>query len=117
MKLTLLTNRATARFRARKFDGSLEDCDAALAIKPGHVKALYLPYISTISPLYLPCISPVSRHPARPRQGAADPSPNPNPNPNTNPNANPDPNPNPNPNPNPIPVPNPNPMPDPKPYL
>jgi len=40
VSLTLLTNRATARFRARKFDGSLQDCDAALAIKPGHVKAL-----------------------------------------------------------------------------
>ena len=66
VKLTLLTNRATARFRARKFDGSLEDCDAALAIKPGHVKALYLPCISPVSPLYLPCISPVSRHQARP---------------------------------------------------
>jgi len=40
VQLTLLTNRATARFRGRKFDGSLEDCDAALAIKPGHEKAL-----------------------------------------------------------------------------
>jgi len=40
VQLTLLTNRATARFRGRKFDLSLRDCDAALVIKPGHVKAL-----------------------------------------------------------------------------
>ena len=38
--LTLYTNRATAKFRAKDYPGAIADCDAALGIQPRHFKAL-----------------------------------------------------------------------------
>jgi hypothetical protein len=40
-RVTVLTNRATARLKAGNAAGSLEDCDAALAGEPLRVKALF----------------------------------------------------------------------------